>query len=294
MAIFTDQFQRRDPLSFNASDVLEFWPRQIAFEARDLLEGHTAHQVEAIAKAVEALIVSHVDHLVIHHNPFLIGFGSHPPKEVRLNNSIGATPELMREQFGDANIFIAATSASHSAAKLPFTSWEGLAVIALWKLVDFYDILLPPIHRSEHGSYERPTPEERASRLRKSAPLLVEAMRASTLGAEGRIRAQQLGAMQGETEREVAEALYRADAERRLAVSEKSRASVNARHEKTRAHINEALGMANKRDFKSFEAAARYIADNLEKSPNAYYTAPTVVRWLRAGGWTPKKGASTP
>ena len=56
MTAFTNQFEKRDPLTFNAVGIWDLWPRQTAWEARSLLEGRTTEQLTQIAEKVESVV----------------------------------------------------------------------------------------------------------------------------------------------------------------------------------------------------------------------------------------------
>lgn len=296
MANFTDQFKKRNPLTFNATGVLDMWPRQIAWETRDLLKGRTTSQLMKMAVAIEALIVDQVRRLV--QNQGKMGeqhFDSNPKTISYWAKWMSIQPDQLREQYGDVNLFVAASMPSgktSSKRTRPFEQWEGLAVLALWKLIDFYEVRSTLRKEYEFGSM--PPPEKRISALVRGAPLLVESMRACTLAAEGRMRVQQLASF-NDAQRTVSEALYEADSERRRVVSEKSRAAVKVRHDKTKVHVACAIELAKAGNFKSRAAAARHIADEILKaSPREFYTPGTVDGWLKAAGWERKKDTSTP
>lgn len=295
MAKFSDQFEKRDPLTFTAFGIFDFWPRQIAWEARDLLEGRTTFQLKEIGIAVEALIETQLQLLLakpdeagdprLTANPKAIGYGGFMSPKV---------PELLRSQHSDVNLFIAGCSLPQ-AGGMRFEQWEGLAVLALWKLIDFFEIITAP--RRELGEYSRlggpkPTDKRKYQALMQCAPELVEAMRACTLAGEAKMRLHQLAAMKSLAQREVSKALYEAEAQRRLEVSEKSRAAVMVRHSKTSAHQAEALRFANSKPFKSRAEAARYAAERVDKGDGTEYTVPVVDGWLKAAGWR-KDGVST-
>lgn len=293
MANFSDQFEKRDPLTFTAFGIFDLWPRQIAWEARDLLEGRPSPLLKEIAISVEMLIEVQTNFMVskqgrrgdprFDSNPKAIGFG---------NAHVIQNSEQLRLQHGDVNLFVAATSLPE-ARQFKFMFWEGLAVLALWKLIDFFETIFAP--QKEIG-YEiglpRATKEKRHSALNSAVPDLVEAMRACTLAGEAKMRLQQLAAMKSSAQREVSTALYEAEAQRRSEVSEKSRAAVMVRHSKTSAHQAEALRLAYSKPFKSRAEAARHAAYIVEKGPNTYYTVAVVDGWLKAAGWR-KDGVST-
>lgn len=297
MANFTNQFEKRDPLTFNAVGILDMWPRQIAWEARALLEGRTTPQLTEVAIAIEALIVDQVGYLVQNRgkkgerhfdsNPKTISYGA---------EWMDVQPDRLREQYGDVNLFVAASMPSRqtsSQTTVPFEQWEGLAVMALWKLVDFYEALLG--WRKEYELESHPTypPGRRRTALMQSAPLLVESMRACTLAAEGRLRVQQLASMTDDTQRRVSEALYEAESERRKVVSNKSRAAVMVRHDKTSEHIARAIEIANSQYFRYRSEAARHAADLVQKAPGKFYTVDIVDSWLKAAHWQRKEGGFT-
>ena len=288
MAKFSDQFEKRDPLTFTAFGIFEFWLRQIAWEARDLLKGRTALHLKEIGSAVEALIETQLQLLLskpdeagdprLSANPKAIGYGGFMSPKV---------PELLRSQHSDVNLFVAGCSLPE-AGGMRFEQWEGLAVLALWKLIDFFEIITAPRRELGENAYlggPEPTDKRKHQALMKCTPDLVEAMRACTLAGEAKMRLQQLAAMKSSAQREVSKALYEAEEKRRSEVSEKSRAAVAVRHDKTKDHRAEALKHANSKRFKSRAEAARYAADMVEKGPKTFYTVAVVEGWLKAAGW---------
>ncbi len=286
MAAFTDQFTRRDPLTFTAFGVFDLWPRQIAWEARDLLKGRSKSQLKRIATSVEALIKVQLEHLVSNQgrkgnphfdaNPKAIGYGM---------NFVVQSSEQLRLQHSDVNLYVAAQSLP-KAKQIQFEQWEGLAVLSLWKLIDFFDGITAPRKDlgMEHWSTQ-PTLERRYEAFRSATPDLIEAMRACTLAIECKTREQQLAAMADDSHRALAEALYLQEAKRREEVSQKARASVSVRHQKTYVHAEEAVRMANAGSFPSLEAAGRDIADRIEKSPGELYSVRVVKQWIKESGW---------
>lgn len=291
MAKFSDQFEKRDPLTFNAFGIFDLWPRQIAWEARDLLEGRTTVRLTEVANAIEAVVLAELSLLLskpdeegdprFRANPKALEYGTFlSPKD----------PEDLRLQHSDVNLFIAATSGS-KAEKLNFEQWEGLAVLALWKLIDFFETITAP--RRELGDgfpAPRPTTEKKFAAMKSSTPDLVEAMRACTLAGEAKMRTQQLSALGSAAQRQVSEALYEAETKRRNEVSKKCRDAVLVRHSKTEDHKAQALAYALSKPFKNLTHAARFAADNVEKSPNVFYTPGAVGEWLKAAKWRSMEG----
>ncbi len=66
-----------------------------------------------------------------------------------------------------------------------------------------------------------------------------------------------------------------------------ARQASSARWSKLDSHKAEALKLANSKPFASRAAAARYVVDNLEKTPNTYYACETIEGWLKGSGWKP-------
>jgi len=293
MADFSDQFDKWDPLLFNAVGIFDMWPRQAAWEARALLTGRTSPELKQIALGVESMISDQVAHLVQNQGKNGDAWFDANPKTTTLHADISPPrPELLRESYGDVNLFMSAfltTQPSVFSANFPFAQWEGLAVITLWKLLDFYDAVF--WRRREPEAYQlgqSRNPAKSASALLKGAPLLVEAMRACTLATECKTRAEQLDAMADNSHRRLAEALYSEEAKRREEVSRRARAAVSVRHKKTHAHAEEAIRMANAQFFSTRAAAARHVADLLQKAPGEFYTVRAVDEWLKESGWKPK------
>lgn len=286
MAKFHDQFQKRDPLTFNAFGIVDFWPRAIAWEARDLLEGRKTSHLKKIATAVEALIEAQLTLMM--SKPDVAGDPRYSanPKALEYGSFMSVQePNFLRVQHGDVNLYLGATT-SPGDKGLKFEQWEGLAVLALWKLIDFFETVTAP--RRELGNrtgLQQPTDKRKYQALLHGAPDLVEAMRACTLAGETKMRLKQLAAMDSSAQRQVAEALYAADAKRRIEVSNKSRAAVAVRHSKIKEHQAEAMREALSRPFKSRAEAARHAAEMVQKSPGIFYTSAVIDGWLKALGW---------
>lgn len=319
---YTDQFDRRDPLTLNPLGLFDLWPRQAVFEARALLaEGRSADDLMAIAASVEHIILNEVARLLrLPVRPSDITVSGNPkawrwPAALHPN-----APQELRERHGDTNLYEAAIA--HGQARLPtsihFADWEGYGVIALWKLVDFMDALAAPrrrliaAHRQADGlnvydesdEYSRlfnagiRVPKEDTLKAQiQAAPMLVEAVRACSLGAECRLRAAQLDALTSRAQRDRAWSIERIEMRRRQKVSEQAREAADASHEHLAVHQEKAWALANSRWFPSRAAAARYAAARISKSdgkaggsadPEAdddCYKERTVAEWLKARGW---------
>jgi len=61
MASFSDQFERRDPFTFNAHGILNMWPRQLAWGARRLAEGRSSSELTQIAQAADRVVVQQAE-----------------------------------------------------------------------------------------------------------------------------------------------------------------------------------------------------------------------------------------
>ena len=205
----------------------------------------------------------------------ILGFG-HP------------TAEILRRSYSDVSHFVWALTTVHSdpPSQLPFSQWEGLAVLGLWKLFDFYDMFFSLLKASNRAGKLI-----HAKTMQEAGPLLIESMQACTLAAEIRTRELQLAAIKDDVSRQIAERIYADEAKRRNMVSEQMRTAVNVRHNKTAEHRVKALEMANAGSFISRSAAARHVADLLQKVPGEFYTVRTVDRWLADAKWRPKSGA---
>ena len=219
---FMTNLKKRDPLTFNAFGIYDSWPRKTASEARDLLKGVDSHRLNKMVQKVESVIVDQVAYLQrIPESESFHTFASNP-MTIAQGMSVYSSAELIRERHGDVNLFVAASMPLHPAgigSTLPFKQWEGLAVLTLWKLADFYDTMLQLHKLLENGQRNKPTIEARSSAFSRRGPMVVEAKRACTLAAEGRIRMQQLTVMASDANRKVFEALYEVEAVRRREVS---------------------------------------------------------------------------
>jgi hypothetical protein len=319
---YIDQFDRADPLTLNAIGIFKMWPRQAAFEAQALLaDGRTTQDLKAIATDVEALICNQVGALLrLPRSERQATLEGNPKEWIWSTDLDHRNPaELLRERHGDTNLFEAAIE--HGQGRLPtsieFSDWEGYAVIALWKLVEFKDALTAPRRRlilAHLPPSDRPMSDAEAlSRLMSmgvavpreefleaqvlAAPLVVEAVRACALGTEARLRAAQMAVLKTRAQRERALAIERVEMRRRQEVSKRARESADKGHEHLARHQERAFQLANSKWFPSLAAAARYAAARISKSDGREgggtepesdedcYTERTVGDWLKAKGW---------
>lgn len=337
---YTDQFERADPLTFNPIGIFDLWPRQAVWEARSLLaDGRSTEDVKAIASSVEEMIRNELGRLL--RRPIRL-----PEISVSGNPKAWLWPaewgsdgkRELRERHGDSNLYQAAITPGQARLPTPihFEDWEGYAVIALWKLVEFVDALRAPRRRLEQMADEGEqvprtalggvlVPEADLLRAqRQAAPKLVEAVRACTLGAECRLRASQMAALETRAQRDRAAVIERAEMQRRQEITDRAREAANKSHEHLAFHQEKAWEMANSKPFRSRIDAARYAAENIAKSDRPeneggneandtseegaamgkvgavaatpepvleWYTERTVDRWLRERGWTPPPDA---
>jgi hypothetical protein len=320
---YTDQFDRADPLTLNPIGIFQMWPRQAAFEAQALLaDGRTTQDLKAIATDVEALICNQVGALLrLPRSARQATLEGNPKEWIWSTDLDHRNPaELLRERHGDTNLFEAAIE--HGQGRLPtsieFSDWEGYAVIALWKLVEFKDALTAPRRRLilAHlpASERRMSDAEALSRLMSlgvtvpreefreaqllAAPLVVEAARACALGTEARLRAAQMAVLKTRAQRERALAIERVEMRRRQEVSQRARDSADERHKHLALHKERALKLANSKTFYTYSTAARYALARISKSdgrgggdPDSdedLYTERTVITWLQELGWKPQ------
>jgi hypothetical protein len=300
---YTDQFDRTDPLTFNPVGILDLWPRQATWEARALLaEGRSVADLKEIAANVEVLICNEVTRL-LRVSAGLAGspVDGNPKTWVWPPDLNPQEPQQLRQRHGDTNLYEAALVAGRlPVARVEFEDWEGYAAIALWKLVDFMDTIRAPGRRHRREGQPlllRSVPaQEIHEALRVAAPMLVEAVRACTLGSESRLRSAQIDALKTRAQRDQAFAIERADILRRQAVSAQARQAAAATHQHLPEHQEKAWTLATSKRFKSRAAAARYAAARIAKSDGGddpesdadTYTEKTVDQWLKARGWKPK------
>lgn len=297
MAKFSDQFERLNPLTFDAIGVLEVWPQQALWDARSLLKVFDAKQLTLIAEKVESVIEAQIEHMS-HHGGAKVPLNHHRKSSpvTSLLEAAGVSVTLIRKIHGDINLFVAATTPHYPGGieePLPFKQWEGLAVLSLWKLADLREIIFPIRTTSSDGQRIVATPLERAKSYIHGTPLALEATRACALAAEGRMRLLQMDAIKSSAQRKLAEALYEAERLRKQEVSEKCRAAVMVRHDKTFKKHAKALELANSKPFSSRKKAAQYAADRISKDSDTCYDVDTVYRWLKAAGWEKPVNEST-
>jgi hypothetical protein len=308
---YTDQFDRTDPFALNPIGIFDLWPRQAVWEARAMLaEGRSLDDLKQIAANVEVMICNEVRRLLRLSAGLSGSPGEGNPKAWVWPADLNPRePQELRVRHGDTNLYEAAVAPGQ--ARLPtsiqFEDWEGYAVIALWKLVDFMDTLKAPRRRLVEAynakfqseafdpivPFVRVPPAERHETIRLSAPMLVEAVRACTLAGESRLRAAHIAALKTRAQKDRAWAIERAEMKRRHAVSGKAREAAAVTHQHLPGHQEKAWALANSKPFSSRAAAARYAAARIAKSDGGSdpgsdddcYTEKTVDQWLKERGW---------
>jgi hypothetical protein len=294
---FGDQFDIRDPLKFDPIGLFDLWPRQIAWEARALLAGRTTAELKVIAQHIDETISAKVAAVLeqadrLRHS----SFEGNPKTRLFPGDIRPLTPAQIRTEHGDINLLTAAISEPQLGlfgAAVAFSSWEGYAVLALWKLIDWHRTISPPGSRQLTIQGQRRPLEDRHRAFIDANPLILEALRACTLAAEGKLVAEQMAALKTKGQREVAEAVHRAEQSRRARLSEQNRQAVVVRHDRAASKREQAVMLAISQPFKGYADAARYVVDRLEKSPGKYFTTKTIEGWLKRAGWKPSDKRST-
>ncbi|KQU78172.1 MULTISPECIES: hypothetical protein [unclassified Rhizobacter] len=205
MVAFTDQFERRDPLTFNAyGSVMNLWPRQLAWEARRLVATRSVIDLTEIGRAIDRVVWRAAEATIDRGPRSIAESRQHPPKTSGLltprEHSARAIGEV-RHVDGDLNLYREAGGIGEllrdpALARLIPTDWEAYATIALWKLVDLYEHLAAAMERDEEGRvvsslYRQDDPDHlRRSRsgLRYASEEAIEAACACTLASEARLR----------------------------------------------------------------------------------------------------------
>jgi hypothetical protein len=320
---YIDQFERADPLTLNPIGILDLWPRQAIWEARGLLaEARSCADLQAIAADVELMIQNEATRLLRLPRADIVSRldESHPKAWVWTSDIYSGDSGRVREHHGDTNLYEAAIAPGQSRlpTSVPFEDWEGYAVIALWKLVDFMEILRAPRRQlvqqySVSLGLESLDEKQRMSRLldagvkvtraqwltaqRDAAPMLIEAVRACALGAECRLRAAQMAVLRTRAQRDRAWAVERVEMRRRQETSKQARDAANVLHKHLPAHQEKAWQLANSKWFPNVSAAGRYAAARISKSDGKaggsanpesdddVYTERTVIEWLKERGW---------
>ena len=115
MAEFHDQFIKRDPLAFNTFGIYDSWPRQIAWEARDLMKGVDSNRLNEMAQKAESVIVDQVAYLQRFPEPESFHTFASNPMTIAQGMSVYRSAEFIRERYGDVNLFVAASIPLHAA-----------------------------------------------------------------------------------------------------------------------------------------------------------------------------------
>lgn len=301
MAAFTDQFQRRNPLTFNAFPLMSMWPRQIAWEARQLLAGRTCEELVDIARAVDGMIAEEAIRSIERLSDSTADADGTNPKtsSTYVDFSDAAGVGRIRLEHGDVNLLEAIED---PVWREGFAPHEAFAVLALWKIVDCYDLasssvgsLLADILVIEGEPYQPAQLAAKGARTAKkeqnarnyAAAEAIEAMRACTIAAQFKRQDQLVQDMRGMTVDAVQARLALEASLRKQEARERAQRSADARWGKKSLDEARALEMAKARKYATRIGAARSIADDLEKDDKSFYTAETVDSWLKKAGWKP-------
>ena len=301
MAAFTDQFLRRDPLTFNAFGMMNMWPRQIAWEARQLLEGRSMQDLDRIARAVDDMISGEAVRTAgrLSGDPARDQMSN--PKTALLLASAGDPDAVnsVRQDHGDVNLL----EAVEDISRPDFRPHEAFATLALWKLIDCYDqaasslgnrladILVVDGERYDPGvlAAKEVRSAKKAMVARNNAAIeAIEAMRACTIATQLKRQAELVDSVRSEATDELRLRMERDDELRKIKATANARRLAGARWADRAGHERQALEMVNTRAFASRAAAARWIGDNLEKSAGEFYTVETIDGWLKKAGWKPR------
>ena len=267
MAHFTDQFTRHDPWKFRPSLLIPTWPTTLLQDARALLSGVDANALAEIAEEVEkelqAISAPHF---------FPINKGHWIWTRVKLgwvDETTTKTSDAIREGFGDLNLFIAFHNQRnfYQESRLTFQAqeWELLAVLAIWKLIDAYDVLYSDANQPLTGPRRRFGNDA----IGNSAALAMEAQAAVAHAVQIKERARHIA--------ELEEMRNRNEAANR---SKKGTSAVTVRHQKMDSVRLAAFALVDKGKFESRPTAAEAISDNIETSPGKFVPYQTAYRWL--------------
>jgi hypothetical protein len=248
MATYSDQFLRRDPLTFEVPPGHE-WAALAADQARFVLRRYAAQELHEIAVSINALL----DRVA------MVREGA------ELANWYLSTPEVVPE---DARSDVARRRGqaidtrmySHVAGYTEVLNSDAFAVLALWKVADFAD--------AAAGSNE-------------SWLLLMEAVHASTVAIETAMRADQVLRTRVRGRRAVEQS--RSETARRGAQGKHKHLAGDREKALEIARAMKADGR-----FKNRMNAAKHIAEtsDLRKAGiNQRYTKETVYSWLKESGF---------
>ena len=267
MAHFTDQFRRHNPWKFRPSILIPTWPTILLQDARELLSGVDPDALGEIAEEIEK-------ELQAISTPYLFPMNRDHWIWTRVrrewvDETTTKTSDAIREGFGDLNLFLALHSEMNfrheSLLTFQVQMWELLAVIAIWKLIDSYDMLRSDANQPLAGPLQRFSNDA----IGKSAALAMEAQAAVAHAVQIKQRDQYL--------KEI-DKIHRAfEAASR---SKKGKDAVSVRHQKLDAVRLAVFAFADKGQFESLAAAADAIANDIEISPGKCVPYLTAYRWL--------------
>ena len=269
MAKFTDQFIRHNPRKFKPSMLAPTWPPLLMQDALGLLKEFTDDELVQIAQAVESEIQGHA-------NPATFPTSKDHwiwtrVKAHWVTHDFNTSPEKLRENFGDLNIYLAFHKDGDffgpSELRAKVKNWHLLAALSVWKLIDSCELLWG--HTTEWYDSGRNYID----------PKMVSAT---------------VTGIAMEAQAAIGVALLRLEESRGRTHTAKK--AVDKRNRQLYIHQDEALRIANSRPFELKKSAVIFIQESLVKgytkdgTPVRYNKA-VISRWLTKGNWKPSKVA---
>lgn len=267
MAKFTNQFNRHNPREFKPSMLAPTWPPLLIQDALGLLKEFTDDELVQIAQAVE-------DEIQAHANPanFPTSRDHWIWSRVKvhwLTHDFDTSPETIRENFGDLNVYLAFHKDGDffgtPELRARVRNWHLLAALSIWKLIDSCELLWG--HTTEWYDSGRNYVD----------PKIVSAT---------------VTGIAMEAQAAIGVALLRIEESRSR--SHTAKKGPVERNKALFLHQDEALRLANSRPFELKKAAVIFIQESLVKdmaSDNTpiRYNKAVIARWLTKENWKPSK-----
>ena len=319
MSAFTDQFQRRDPLTFSQLG------RSVGMTivgCQRLLKGRSTQDLIAIAVAIDAKIDVEVQRIVAvaHRQMGAAGVAKVVADKI-------ADPAALRQQFGELSLMRAAgvykSELTDRLSVLNVQPWEPWAVFALWKCFDYLDALEEPESNepkaSEGSGFSWSNASDLQSLSRSSLRTIRRREASAVLAAEAAAAHERAYA-----EREIHELLAKAhefadevaavrvaraldDLKRNqdTAARERNREVAKSKNAVFATGPERAVSLVRDEElarqrrgeapFATWEEAVTHLTQNMTKpgkpgkAETFFKDRPTLTAYLKAGGWQPTK-----
>ena len=261
MAAFKDQFDRLETLKAIRAVPSELWLRRNLYQAIEVLSGKEVDTLKEIGSSIEKFLAK--KDAESQSREFLGDISL-----LELHDDVRKVVRLLKEGGVDADMA------------------DVYATMALWKLVDYLDARSAP---SKASTFQWVPHQELNSAGFSAAQMAKPHAQELALGEAI------YGSAKAWTLRELDEAGLRKELGDSVKAykSEMSKKGAEAKHALLVEHKQTALTMAGDGGFGSRAAAARHIAENIEKGVKdgkpTYYTPDTIEKWLKEAAWKPTK-----